>query len=111
MEQMTKFKFEEKIVDVSFENWQKKRNFLVGFCEKWNVVIIPILQENTDYLETFKNLVEAVIGDCKWYYDYIHVHCLTKNFELIPINDLVEFSDLNSLVKKFFFSNLISSFF
>uniref|UniRef100_A0AC34RFR9 Uncharacterized protein n=1 Tax=Panagrolaimus sp. JU765 TaxID=591449 RepID=A0AC34RFR9_9BILA len=82
----------------------KGRNCQLGSCEKWDIVIIPILQENSDYLGALKDLVGAVVGDCKWYYGYVNVKCLTKDFELVPINDPVEFSDLNCFMEKFVYN-------
>ena len=73
--------------------------FLVGKCEKWNIIIVPMLKtEEIDHLGALKNLIETVIGDCKWYYGYMNLQFLTKDLEFIRISDPVDFTDIDHRV-------------
>uniref|UniRef100_A0AC34FEC1 Uncharacterized protein n=1 Tax=Panagrolaimus sp. ES5 TaxID=591445 RepID=A0AC34FEC1_9BILA len=77
---------------------------LLGKCEKWNMIIVPMLRtEENDHLGALKGLVESVIGDCKWYYGNINAQFLTKNLNLVKVTDPVDFTDLDYRVDEFIY--------
>ena len=95
----------------SYSSHIKKIEITVGSCEKWNVIVVPILRfEKNDHIDTLKNLVGSVIGDCKWYYGYIYVQFLTKRMEYFEIKDPIDFTDLNTHVRDFSSFTFLSIF-
>ncbi|KAE9551225.1 hypothetical protein FO519_005558 [Halicephalobus sp. NKZ332] len=80
------------------------KTYWIGFCEKWNIIVVPILRFNkNEYLGDLKTLVESVVGDCKWYYGHVNIKFMTNKLEIFDITDPVDFTDLDTYFDKFLY--------
>uniref|UniRef100_A0A7E4VI06 Secreted protein n=1 Tax=Panagrellus redivivus TaxID=6233 RepID=A0A7E4VI06_PANRE len=65
----------------------------LGECEKWNMIVIPMLSTRTSDVDGLNNLFEHIVGSCKWYYGYLNLHFVTKDLTMTKFDrvyDLIE---------------------
>uniref|UniRef100_A0A915EQX6 Uncharacterized protein n=1 Tax=Ditylenchus dipsaci TaxID=166011 RepID=A0A915EQX6_9BILA len=74
---------------------------ILGQCEFWSIVIIPLLTESFEQAEVLKQIVATILKDCKWYAGYIDLEFLTKDNTFIHVRDPTDLSAVNKRLKYF----------
>ncbi|KAH7714576.1 CRE-NHR-36 protein [Aphelenchoides avenae] len=73
--------------------------WLLGACERWHVVVIPLLREDTEPHAMLKGVVDGIVSDCKWYRGEIRLHFLTKNHSFVEIHNPLTFDAIDTRVR------------
>ena len=77
----------------------RRRHRLVLTCEKWRVLVVPLLTERFEQLDVLKGVVHAVLDNCRWYNDgFIDLAYLSKHDEKVLVENFDTQSELDNRV-------------